>query len=55
MLIPILWTAIVSLITGVAVYYNCQEATDEAAVLFTAFIAIGFAFTAMLLCIAAGM
>ena len=55
MLIPILWTAIVSLFTGVAVYYNCQDVSDETAVLFIAFIAIGFSFAAMLLLIVAGM
>lgn len=55
MLIPVLWTAIVSLITGVAVHYNCEGVSDEAAVLFTVFIAVGFSFAALMLCIVAGM
>ena len=55
MLIPILWTAIVCMFTGVAVHYNCEGASDEVAVLFTMFVAIGFSFAALVLCLVAGM
>lgn len=56
MLIPMLWSAIVALLTGAAVYYNCTDDTNEYEVgFFIAIMAIGWAFTTMLLCLACGM
>ena len=51
MLIPMIWSAIVALTTGVAVYCNCIDSNENDAVFFTSILAIGWAFAAMLLCI----
>ena len=55
MLIPMCWTAVVCLFTGVAVYCNCLDMTEDGAVLFIAVLSTAFTFCALLLCLIAGM
>lgn len=55
MLIPMCWTAIVCLLTGMAVYCNCQDASEEQAVFFIAILATAFTFCTLIMCIACGM
>lgn len=55
MLIPIIWSVVVCLITGTAVYCNCRYANEYEAGFFICILAIGWAFVSLMLCLAAGM
>ena len=55
MLIPMCWTIVVCLMTGVSVYFNCMDMTEEGAALFIAVLSIAFAFCALMLCLCCGM
>lgn len=56
MLIPILWSALVSLVTTIAVVEWFEEdKTEQQVCVFASILSIGWAFIALCLCLAAGM